>query len=82
MGAQKNKSAMRSRTFYRLRDSPATSLRLPYDMQRATFLDTSLTIPGNVGKQYKPGRERVIDKMVGLRLPRRGALATVRVQKG
>ena len=57
------------------------SLRVPYDIT-SDVPNASLTVPSNVGKRLNRSRERPKRKMVGLRLLRRGALATVWVQKG
>ena len=67
--------------FYRIWDGPVMSLWSPYDIT-GDVPNVSLTTPGNVGKwlNHMPGWQR--RKMVGLRLPRHEALATVRVQKG
>ena len=58
-----------------------TSLRAPYDVT-GDVLNASLAVPGNVGKRLDRSRGQLTKKMVGLRLSRPGALATVRVQKG
>ena len=67
--------------FYRVRNGTVTSLQVPYDIT-GDVPNASLTVPSNVGKQLNRSRERPKKKMVGLRLLRPGALATVRVQKG
>ena len=67
--------------FYRVRDNTVTSLWPPYDVT-GDVPNTSLAVPGNVGKRLNCSQGSQRQKMVGLRLLRREALATVRVQKG
>ena len=67
--------------FYRVRNESVTSLRAPYDVT-GDVLNASLAVPGNIGKWLDRSRGQLTKKMVGLRLSRPGALATVRVQKG
>ena len=67
--------------FYRVWNGTVTSIRLPYDIT-GDVPNASLTVPGNVGKRLNRSRERLEKRNGGLRLLKRGALATVRVQKG
>ena len=55
---QKNKSAMCTRPFYRVLNGTVTSLRWPYDVT-SDVPNTSLSVPGNVGKRLYRSRGRV-----------------------
>ena len=55
-GGQKNKVRSAYSPFYRVRNGAAMSLRVPYDIT-GNVPNTSLTVPGNVGKRLNRSRE-------------------------